>query len=98
MSTGPRGNEWVGLALIAAGVALVVTSVGGYALGARLDRALGTGTRWATIGVVVGLLVGFFDLYLVAARLLNAQPVISPRERELPESPADELEDHDEHR
>ena len=75
-----------GIALIAAGFALVALVVAGYAIGAAVDRQFGTGPRWAVVGLIAGFIIGFWDLYVIATRLMAAQPplgkVIQPEEWE----------------
>ena len=73
-----RRREFSGIALIAAGFVLVALTATGYFVGAAIDRKLGTGSRWALIGLLVGFLVGFWDLYVIAARLLSNQPYVPP--------------------
>ena len=73
-----RRGELTGVALIASGFLLVVTSVGGYYVGRAFDRALGTSPLWASVGLLLGLLIGFVDLYLVAAWVMKQQPPPPP--------------------
>ncbi len=74
-----RQHELNGIALIAAGFALVALVTAGYYIGTRIDQAFGTGTRWSVVGLIAGLLVGFWELYVVAARILATQPSFTPR-------------------
>lgn len=71
-------KEFAGLALIVAGFVLVGLVIAGYLIGAYVDRRLGTAPLWALVGLVLGFLVGFWDLYLLSSRILAAQPSITP--------------------
>jgi len=79
MSAEPRDTSWSGLVLIAGGISLVISTLGGYFVGTVLDHKYATGMHWTIICTAVGTILGFFDLYLIASRLLQAQPPISPR-------------------
>ena len=63
--------------MVVAGFVLVALVVAGYYIGAYVDRLLGTGQRWAFVGLLIGFLVGFWDLYVVATRLLAEQPKVT---------------------
>ncbi|MHB9108720.1 MAG: AtpZ/AtpI family protein [Armatimonadota bacterium] len=65
------------MALIVAGFVLVALVVAGYAIGAALDRHYGTSPRWALVGLLIGFVIGFWDLYLLASRFLANQPNIT---------------------
>lgn len=73
-----RRGELTGLALIAGGFMLVATSVGGYYVGREIDRALGTSPLWASVGLLLGLLIGFVDLYVISAWVMKQQPPPPP--------------------
>jgi len=81
-----------GVALIAAGFALVALVVAGYAIGAVIDRHFGTGPRWAVIGLIIGFIIGFWDMYVIASRILTEQPKITtpPEDWDEPENPEEE--------
>jgi uncharacterized protein YqgC (DUF456 family) len=82
--------DYTGLALIAGGVVLVVMVWAGYTLGAWVDARLHTGSRWATVGLIIGLILGVIDLYRIAALILKNQPPITPAPPEKEEKSADE--------
>lgn len=69
-----RQGELNGLALLAAGVILVSMSAGGYVLGAIIDRLAHTSPYGALVGLLIGTIAGFWDLYRIAARVMNQQP------------------------
>ena len=69
-----RRYEFNGVALIVAGFVLVAFVAVGYFVGAYIDRQLGSGHLWAFVGMLIGFLAGFWDLYVVASRLLAKQP------------------------
>lgn len=73
-----RQGELNGLVLIAGGASLVILSVGGFYLGRLLDRALGTGYQWAITGLLVGTLVGFWELFRIAMGVMRQQPPPPP--------------------
>ena len=73
-----RQGELNGVALIVGGILLVAMSVGGYFLGSLLDRVLKTSPICAIAGLIIGTMVGFWDLYRTAARIMNQQPLPSP--------------------
>lgn len=81
-------GEMTGLALVAGGFILVGMTFGGWYLGVLADRVFGTAPYGAVIGLVLGTLVGFWDLYLIAARIINSQPSSPSEGRE--SSPDDE--------
>lgn len=89
-----RQHDFTGIALIVAGFVLVALVVAGYAIGAALDRHFGTSPRWALVGLLIGFVIGFWDLYLLASRFLGNQPKIStatpPEVWDEPEKPEDE--------
>jgi len=86
--------DLTGVALIAGGVVLVAATLGGYAVGTLLDRRFSTGSVWATTGLIVGMLVGFIDLYRIATMILKRQPPITPA---LPKEPESDFPDEDIH-
>lgn len=73
-----RRYEFNGVALIVAGFVLVALVVAGYFIGAFIDHRLHTGQRWAFVGLVIGFLLGFWDLYVVSSHLLAEQPKFTP--------------------
>jgi F0F1-type ATP synthase assembly protein I len=89
-----RRSELKGVALIAAGFALVALVVAGYVIGAAVDRHFGVGPRWAVVGLIAGFIVGFWDMYVIASRILTEQPkitrVVPPEEWDEPETPEEE--------
>ncbi len=85
-----RRVDYTGLALLAGGVVLVALTWAGYWLGALVDARLHSGARWTTVGIIVGLVFGFFDLYRVAALILRNQPPITPVLPEKNENSEDE--------
>ena len=85
-----RQNELNGLALAAGGFLLVCMSLGGYVIGSLIDRWLGSRPLGAVIGLLLGLGVGFWDLYRIALRVMAQQPPV-PRREDAP--PADEPPD-----
>lgn len=86
-----RRDDWSGLALIAAGFILVASTIAGYVVGMLIDRALHSSPRWAITGLILGVIVGFWDLYSVASRLLASQPPVSASPLK-EEPPSDENE------
>lgn len=72
-----RASDFSGVALIVAGFVLVAMVVAGYAIGAALDRRFDTSPRWALTGLLIGFVIGFLDLFLIASRLLANQPKIT---------------------
>lgn len=87
-----KKGELTGLALIGVGFVLVGASLGGYLLGALVDRALGTSPRWAIVGLVLGTIAGFYDVYLLVQRVMRApMPKASdtPPARQDPDEPED---------
>jgi len=89
-----RRYDFSGVALIVAGFVLVALVVAGYAIGAALDRHFGTSPRWALVGLLIGFIAGFLDLFLLASRFLANQPKITtatpPEAWDEPEKPEDE--------
>jgi len=89
-----RASDFSGVALIIAGFVLVALVVAGYAIGAALDRHFGTSPRWALVGLLIGFVIGFWDLYLVASRLMANQPKIPtatpPEAWDEPDTPEDD--------
>jgi len=89
-----RRNEFNGVALIVAGFVLVALVAVGYAIGAALDRHFGTGPLWAVVGLFVGFIIGIWDLYTIAARVMAEQPPITaatpPEEWDETEKPEEE--------
>jgi|GEM_PF-2113398 len=71
-----RRFDMKGVALIAAGFVLVALVAGGYAIGAAIDRHFDAGPRWAVVGLIAGFIIGFWDLYVIATRLMAAQPPV----------------------
>ena len=71
---GPR-KELTGLALIGGGVFLVAMSVAGYFLGDWVGRELGNEQLGAIIGLLLGTIVGFWDFYRIASRVMSQQPM-----------------------
>src|SRR5262245_7464472 len=68
-------GELSGLGLLAGGFVLVSLSIGGYVVGSLIDRALGTNPIGAVVGLLIGTIIGFWDLYLIAQRIMRNQPV-----------------------
>jgi hypothetical protein len=82
-----RPQEWNGLVLLAAGIGLVVATVGGYTLGQAADTHWGTAPRWALIGLTVGFALGLWELVALALWAMRTQPPPPPP---LPEETHDE--------
>jgi len=68
-----RQGEVSGFAFITAGAVVVGASLGGYLVGLLIDRALGIGPRYAIVGLILGTIIGFWDLYQLATRMLKQQ-------------------------
>ena len=64
-----RRKELGGLALLSSGFIFL----GGLALGWVIDHYLHTDPWGKVIGLLAGTLVGFWDLYRFATRVMNAQ-------------------------
>jgi len=75
MAQEQRPVDFSGLALLAGGFILVAASIGGYLVGALIDAKFGTAPKGAVTGLVLGTIVGFWDLYRVAARIFSGQSV-----------------------
>lgn len=100
MSPAWRRGELSGIALIAAGFLLVAMSLGGYLIGALIDRVFHTAPIGAVVGLLIGTLVGFWDIYRIAMWAMRRQPPPPPPPQEQRERPGagDALpngEDHD---
>lgn len=78
MALRSRRREFNGIALIVAGFVLAALVAVGYGIGAWIDRRFGTEPYGAIIGLLVGFVVGFWDLYVIATRILAEQPAITP--------------------
>lgn len=66
------------MALIAAGMGVPVMSVGGYFLGEYLGVYLAHTPGWGTYGLILGLIVSFWDLYRVSSRVGKNTPLSGP--------------------
>ncbi|NLV91848.1 MAG: AtpZ/AtpI family protein [Firmicutes bacterium] len=53
------------------GLTIVVTTLMGYYLGGWIDRRLDTGIVFMIIGVVFGLVSGFYSVYQLVAREMD---------------------------
>jgi hypothetical protein len=73
-----RNGELGPLALVAAGMGVPVMSVGGYVLGEYLGVHLAHGADWGPYGLILGLVVSFWDLYRVASRVGKRAPLAGP--------------------
>ena len=77
-----REGELGGISLLAGGFVLVAMSWGGYLLGSWVDRALhDTSPKAAIIGLILGTLGGFWDLYRIVSRVMLSQPLPSAAAR-----------------
>ncbi|OPZ85364.1 MAG: putative F0F1-ATPase [bacterium ADurb.Bin429] len=74
MATRRPMSEMSGLALLAGSALLVLLSVGGYLIGNLLDQRLNTAPTFAIIGLLFGVVIGFWDLFRIAAMVMRAQP------------------------
>ncbi|HEY3377399.1 MAG TPA: AtpZ/AtpI family protein [Armatimonadota bacterium] len=90
-----RQGELNGFALIAGAFVLVSMSFGGFALGYLVGRAFGHAMTGALIGLVLGTLVGFWDLYRIAARVMQQQPVPTAEEQRAAEENWEKSEKHE---
>ncbi len=72
-----RDGELGGIALIAGGFVLVAMSVAGYEVGAWIDLRAQSSPTGAIIGLLLGLIIGFWDIFRIASRVMRAQPPIS---------------------
>lgn len=70
-----REGELGGISLIAGGFILVAMSYGGYLIGALIGRHFGAQQTGAIIGLLFGVIVGFYDLYRIAVRVIRQQPL-----------------------
>lgn len=77
-----RQGEYSGLALLAGGFLLVTMSIAGYFIGSLIDRALHSSPTGAIIGLLIGTVIGFWDLYRIAARIMNRQPAPTVQEQQ----------------
>ncbi|HOF87926.1 MAG TPA: AtpZ/AtpI family protein [Armatimonadota bacterium] len=85
-----------GLALLAGSALLVLLTVGGYSIGNLLDQRLGTAPTLAIVGLLLGVVIGFWDLFRIAAMVMRAQPLPPPPRDALPE-PDDASRDDEPH-
>lgn len=75
MARTPQQGQLGGIALIAAGFGLVFYTIGGYALGYVIDRKIGTAPWGAVIGLFLGFVVGVWDIFRIARRVVLSQPL-----------------------
>lgn len=92
MARDRQQGEFSGLALITGGFVLVAMSIGGYAIGALIDRRLGTAPNGAIIGLLIGTVFGFWDLYRIASRVMNRQPVPTHEQQKAAEAQWEKIE------
>jgi len=88
MAREPREGELGGIALIGAGSALVLMTIGGYYLGYVVDRLIHSTPWGAVIGLILGFCVGIWDFYRIASRVMKTQPAPPPAEKNA-ENPVD---------
>jgi F0F1-type ATP synthase assembly protein I len=60
-------------ALIAGAVALAGMTIGGYLVGSFIDSRLHTAPTFAIIGLLLGVGVGFFDMYRISVRVMRRE-------------------------
>ena len=93
MATRRPLGEMSGLALLAGSALLVLLTVGGYFICNLLDQRLETSPTFAIIGLVLGVIIGFWDLFRIAAMIMRAQPLLPPSVEE--DTPVEEKTDLD---
>lgn len=70
MARTPPEGQLGGIALIAAGFALVIFTMTGYGLGYFIDLKAHTHPWGMVIGLLLGFIVGMWDLYRIAKRVM----------------------------
>ena len=68
-----RRKDLGGLALLASGFIVVFASLGGLAIGMVIDHYWHTDPWGMVIGLLAGMVIGFWDLYRFAKRIINEQ-------------------------
>ncbi|HEX2948895.1 MAG TPA: AtpZ/AtpI family protein [Armatimonadota bacterium] len=87
-----REGELGGLALIAGGFILVSLSFGGYIIGSAIDKFLHSSPYGSIIGLIVGTLIGFYDLFRIASRVMKHQPVPTAAQQRAAKEQAEKFE------
>jgi F0F1-type ATP synthase assembly protein I len=82
MAKQSQAGDFSGIALLGGGIVLVTMSVAGYYLGNLLDQKFHTSPKGAIIGLLVGVIIGFVDLYRIASRIMSGQPVPTPAQQQ----------------
>jgi F0F1-type ATP synthase assembly protein I len=73
MIKGNKPDNFNGVALIVSGFLLVSMSLAGWWVGSLIDSHYHLSPWGKIIGLIVGLITGFADLYRIALKLLKGQ-------------------------